>query len=68
LLLALAESRLQPSLHLSGPESNVWIRLVNDNPASSVTETHRGMMEIYCRHVVQARFVARVIRCMRRWC
>ena len=56
-LPALAESRLQPSLHLSDPEINVWIRLVNDNPASSFTETHRDMMEMYCRHVVQARLL-----------
>ncbi|MGC5075049.1 hypothetical protein ACPXAC_24355, partial [Escherichia coli] len=46
-LPALAESRLQPSFHLSDPEINVWIRLVNDNPASSFTETHRDMMEMY---------------------
>ena len=56
-LPALAESRLQPSLHLSDPEINVWVRLVNDNPASSFTETHRDMLEMYCRHVVQARLL-----------
>ncbi len=56
-LPALAESRLQPSLHLSDPEINVWIRLVNDNPASSFTETHRDMLEMYCRHIVQSRLL-----------
>ncbi|MDH0063169.1 phage tail tip fiber protein [Leclercia adecarboxylata] len=56
-LPALAESRLQPSIHLSDPEINVWVRLVNDNPASSFTETHRDMLEMYCRHVVQARLL-----------
>ncbi|EPJ5099882.1 hypothetical protein P0309_003927 [Citrobacter freundii] len=56
-LPALSESRLQPSIHLSDPEISVWIRLVNDNPASSFTETHRDMMEMYCRHVVQARII-----------
>ncbi|MGL4682161.1 MAG: hypothetical protein ACRCV4_03830 [Hafnia alvei] len=56
-LPAIAESRLQPSIHLSDPEINVWIRLVNDNPASSFTETHRDMLEMYCRHVVQARLL-----------
>lgn len=56
-LPALSESRLQPSIHLSDPEISVWIRLVNDSPASSFTETHRDMMEMYCRHVVQARII-----------
>ena len=57
-LPALAESRIQPSLHLSDPEIDVWVRLVNDNPASSFTETHRDMLEMYCRHVVQSRLLA----------
>ncbi|PKH20223.1 hypothetical protein CIG19_18910 [Enterobacterales bacterium CwR94] len=56
-LPSLPENRLQPSIHLSDPEITVWIRLVNDSPANSFSETHRDMLEMYCRHVVQARLL-----------
>lgn len=50
----LAENRLRASPHLSDAEQMVWARLVNDNPASAFTETHRDMMDLYCQHVVTA--------------
>lgn len=50
----LAENRLRASPHLSDAEQIVWARLVNDNPASAFTETHRDMMDLYCQHVVTA--------------
>lgn len=54
---SLAESRLQPSICLTDAEMSVWIRLMNDHPASSFTETHRDMLDMYCRHVVQAQIL-----------
>lgn len=56
-LPTMAQGRLQPSIHLTDPEISVWVRLVNDNPANSFTETHRDMMEMYCRHIVQSRIL-----------
>lgn len=53
-----SEKRLLPSMHLSDAEQVVWARLVNDNPASAFTETHRDMLEQYCQHVVQAQLLA----------
>lgn len=50
----LSENRLRPSPHLSDAEQMVWARLVNDNPASAFTETHRDMMELYCQHIIQS--------------
>lgn len=56
-LPTMVQGRLQPSIHLTDPEIDVWVRLVNDNPANSFTETHRDMMEMYCRHIVQSRIL-----------
>jgi hypothetical protein len=45
-------------LHLSEAERSVWIQVVNDQPADSFTETHSPLLELYCRHVVNARVIA----------
>ena len=50
----MSENRMRASPHLSDAEQMVWARLVNDNPASAFTETHRDMMDLYCQHVVTA--------------
>ena len=36
----------------------MWLRIVNDNPASAFSEEHSDLLEQYCRHVVQARIIA----------
>ena len=54
----LSESRLAPPIHLPDAERDVWLRVVNDQPASSFTETHAPMLELYCRHVVLSRILA----------
>ena len=51
-------SRLVAPLHLSEAERSVWIQVVNDQPADSFTETHSPLLELYCRHVVNARVIA----------
>lgn len=54
----LSESRLAPPTHLPDAERDVWLQVVNDQPASSFTETHAPMLELYCRHVVLSRILA----------
>lgn len=53
-----SESRLAVPVHLSDAEREVWVQVVNDQPASSFTPTHSPLLEQYCRHIVQARLVA----------
>lgn len=53
-----SESRLAAPLHASDAEREVWVQVVNDQPASAFTPTHSPLLEQYCRHIVQARIVA----------
>ena len=53
-----SESRLKAPLHLNDAEMNIWAELVNDQPASAFTATHSPVIEMYCRHVVNARIIA----------
>jgi phage terminase small subunit len=53
--------RLQAPLHLSDAEIDVWTRVVNDQPAGSFTSVHSDLLEVYCRHVVQARVMAEAL-------
>lgn len=50
--------RLSAPVHLSDAELSVWLEVVNDQPASAFTPTHGPMLELYCRHIVQARILA----------
>lgn len=50
--------RLSAPLHMSDAEQMVWAEVVNDQPASSFTPTHSPLLEMYCRHIVQARILA----------
>lgn len=50
--------RLSAPAHLSDAEMYVWVQVVNDQPASAFTPTHSPILEIYCRHIVQARILA----------
>jgi hypothetical protein len=52
------ENRLMPPLHISDPEREVWLQIVNDQPAAAFTPTHIPLLEAYCRHVVQGRVLA----------
>jgi len=36
----------------------VWLEIVNDQPASAFTPTHAPLLEMYCRHIVNARILA----------
>jgi hypothetical protein len=63
-----ATQRLAPPVHISDAERALWMQVVNDQPASAFTPTHSPMMEMYCRHVVQARILAdEVVNFERAW-
>ena len=53
-----ADSRLMAPLHMSDAERGVWAEVVNDQPASAFTPTHAPLLELYCRHIVQARILS----------
>ena len=54
----LSEKRLQPPLHITDAERSVWLEVVNDQPADAFTATHAPLLELYCRHVANARVIA----------
>jgi hypothetical protein len=63
LAVALATSvtsteRLAPPAHLSEAERSVWVEAVNDQPAGAFTPTHGPLLELYCRHITNARVLA----------
>jgi hypothetical protein len=51
-------SRLVAPLHISDAERAVWADVVNDQPADAFSATHGPLLELYCRHIVQARVLA----------
>lgn len=52
------EQRLSAPVHLSDAERAVWVEVVNDQPAGAFTATHSPLLELYCRHVSNARVLA----------
>lgn len=50
--------RLLAPAHISDAERAVWMEVVNDQPANAFTPTHIPLLELYCRHIVQARILA----------
>lgn len=50
--------RLLAPAHLSEAERAIWLEVVNDQPADAFTPTHSPLLELYCRHIVQARILA----------
>lgn len=50
--------RLDPPTHLTDAERSVWLELVADQPADAFTVTHAPLLELYCRHVVNARVLS----------
>jgi hypothetical protein len=52
------EQRLKAPAHLSDAEQGVWLEVVNDQPASAFSPTHSPLLEMYCRHIVNARILA----------
>lgn len=53
-----SDDRLRAPLHLSDAEREVWLEVVNDQPADAFSPTHSPLLEQYCRHIVQARILA----------
>lgn len=52
------ENRLAPPAHITDAERDVWVSVIADQPASAFTPTHAPLLEMYCRHVIQARLIA----------
>ena len=52
------EERLMPFMHLSDAERQVWLEVVNDQPANAFTQVHAPLLENYCRHVVLGRILS----------
>lgn len=50
--------RLAAPIHISDAERAIWLEVVNDQPADAFTPTHAPLLELYCRHIVQARILA----------
>lgn len=50
--------RLRAPAHISDAERTVWLEVVSDQPADAFSPTHAPLLELYCRHVVQARVIA----------
>lgn len=50
--------RLAAPAHISEAERAIWLEVVNDQPADAFTPTHSPLLELYCRHIVQARILA----------
>jgi hypothetical protein len=50
--------RLQAPAHVSEAERAVWLEVVNDQPAEAFSATHSPLLELYCRHVTNARVLA----------
>jgi hypothetical protein len=53
-----ATKRLSAPIHISDAERGVWLEVVNDQPAEAFSATHAPLLELYCRHIVQARILA----------
>lgn len=53
-----AAERLLPPAHITDAERSVWVEVVNDQPAEAFSATHAPLLELYCRHVVNARVIA----------
>lgn len=52
------ENRIKPPATLGDADRAVWLEVVNDQPANAFTPTHIPLLEMYCRHVIQARLIA----------
>src|SRR4051812_46755424 len=54
----LETKRLMAPAHISEAERGIWVEVVSDQPADAFTPTHAPLLELYCRHIVQARILA----------
>lgn len=52
------ETRLAPPRHMLALDKQVWLEVINDQPAKAFSATHGPLLEMYCRHIVQARVLS----------
>lgn len=55
------DKRLPVPAHLSDAEGAVWAELIADQPADAFLQTHAPLIEMYCRHVVNARIISETL-------
>jgi len=56
--LVVRADRLAPPKHLTDAERAVWTQVIDDQPAEAFSATHEPLLELYCRHIVNARAIA----------
>ena len=54
----ISDKRLPAPVHLTDAERDIWLSVVNDQPANAFSITHAPLLEIDCRHVIQSRILA----------
>lgn len=63
-----SSDRLRPPVTLTDAEREVWLQTVEDQPADAFSAIHAPLLEMYCRHVVQARLLAdEILNFDRKW-
>lgn len=60
--VTIVTQRLAAPAHLADAERAVWLELVNDQPADAFQTIHGPLIELYARHVTQARLLADELR------
>ncbi len=63
-----SSDRLRAPVTLTDAEREVWLQTVEDQPADAFSAVHAPLLEMYCRHVVQARLLAdEILNFDRKW-
>ena len=60
--LTITTQRLNAPVHLAYAERAVWQQLVNDQPAEAFSQVDGPLIELYARHITQARILAEELR------
>lgn len=60
--LTVTAERLNAPVHLADAESAVWQQLVDDQPPEAFSRVHGPLIELYARHITQARLLAEDLR------
>ena len=55
-------ARSKPPVHLSGPQAEVWLRVVETKPADWFRPDTFPLLEAYCHHAVTAKAIDEKIR------
>lgn len=56
--IVVSDKRLDAPLHITDAEREIWLSVVNDQPANAFTVTHAPLLEMYCRHIINGRILS----------